>query len=171
MARAMATRRAFLQAGGLALAGFALPCVARAGVVRVHMKSDVQGAEVWFDPIGLLIAPGQTVRWVVDANVHTTTAYHPQNDMHSLRIPEGAMPWDSGFLVNPGQHFDVTFTVEASTTTTACRTKRPGWLAASSWGDLVVRAHCRSTTSRARRTRRGGSLSHSQPRSCFRVSR
>jgi len=112
MARAMATRRAFLQAGGLALAGFALPCVARAGVVEVHMKSDVQGAEVWFDPIGLLIAPGQTVRWVVDANVHTTTAYHPKNDMHSLRIPEGAMPWDSGFLVNPGQHFDVTFTVE-----------------------------------------------------------
>ena len=113
----MATRRAFLQAGGLALAGFAMPGVARAGVVEVHMKSgplilDRNLQPVWFDPIGLLIAPGQTVRWVVDANVHTTTAYHPKNDMHSLRIPEGAMPWDSGFLVNPGQHFDVTFTVE-----------------------------------------------------------
>jgi plastocyanin len=108
----MATRRAFVQAGGLAFAGFAVPRVARADVVEVHMKSDAQGAEVWFDPIGLLIAPGQTVRWVVDANVHTTTAYHPNNDMHSLRIPETATPWDSGFLMNPGQHFSVTLTVE-----------------------------------------------------------
>ena len=32
--------------------------------------------------------------------------------MHSLRIPEGATPWDSGFLVNPGDHFDVTFSVD-----------------------------------------------------------
>src|SRR5438094_9583078 len=93
MARAMATRRAFLQAGGLALAGFALPCVARAGVVDVHTKSDAQGAEVWFDPIGLLIAPGQTVRRVGAANVHTTTAPRPTNAVHSLRIPEGARPW------------------------------------------------------------------------------
>jgi hypothetical protein len=44
--------------------------------------------------------------------VHTTTAYHPKNDHHSLRIPEGAAAWDSGFLVKPGEHFDVTFTVE-----------------------------------------------------------
>jgi hypothetical protein len=44
--------------------------------------------------------------------VHTTTAYHPRNDHHSLRIPEGAAPWDSGFLLKPGAHFDVTFTVE-----------------------------------------------------------
>lgn len=34
-----------------------------------------------------------------------------KDDLHSLRIPERAEPWDSGFLVNPGSHFEVTLTV------------------------------------------------------------
>ena len=75
------------------------------------MMSDTLGTKVWFDPIGIRIEPGQTLRFIVHANVHTTTAYHPRNDLHSLRIPEGAEPWDSGFLVNPGSHFEVTLTV------------------------------------------------------------
>ena len=75
------------------------------------MRSDALGSRVWFDPIGLYVEPGATVRWIVRDNVHTTTAYHPRNDHHSLRIPEGAAPWDSGFLVHPGDHFDVTLTV------------------------------------------------------------
>jgi plastocyanin len=107
------SRRAFLTAGGLALAGLAVPARGRAArIVEIHMKSDVQGAEVWFDPLGVLVVPGDTVRWIVDANVHTTTAYHPDNDRHSLRIPERAKPWNSGFLVNPGDRFDVTLTIE-----------------------------------------------------------
>jgi len=76
------------------------------------MCSDPTGATVWFDPVGILIKPGQTVRWIIKDNVHTTTAYHPRNDNHSLRIPEKAIPWDSGFLVNPGDYFDVTFHIE-----------------------------------------------------------
>lgn len=76
------------------------------------MRSDPRGTEVWFDPIGVLVQPGQTVRWVVAENVHTTTAYHPKNGKHSLRIPVGAAPWDSGFLVTPGAHFEVTLTAE-----------------------------------------------------------
>lgn len=108
----MITRRAVLKAGGLALAGLAVDRVGRAApLVEIQMRSDPQGAEVWFDPVGILIEPGQTIRWVLKENVHTTTAYHPRNDQHSLRIPEAATPWDSGFLVNPGQHFEVTFTV------------------------------------------------------------
>jgi plastocyanin len=75
------------------------------------MRSDVAGSRVWFDPIGLYVEPGATVRWIVRENVHTTTAYHPQNEHHSLRIPEIAKPWDSGFLVHPGDHFDVMLTV------------------------------------------------------------
>ena len=107
------TRRGFLTTGGLALAGLAVPPPARsAGVVDIHMRSDPRGEAVWFDPIGALIEPGQTVRWIVDANVHTTTAYHPKYVKHSLRIPDGATPWDSGFLVNPGVHFEITLTVE-----------------------------------------------------------
>src|SRR5207248_347887 len=34
-----------------------------------------------------------------------------QNAGHSLRIPEAAIPWDSGFLVNRGDHFEVRLTV------------------------------------------------------------
>jgi plastocyanin len=99
-------------AGGLALAGLALARRSGAArVVEVRMKSDPDGAEVWFDPIGVYVEPGWTVRWIVDANVHTTTAYHPKNDGHSLRIPEAAKPWDSGFLVNHGDRFEVTLTV------------------------------------------------------------
>jgi plastocyanin len=109
------TRRAFLQAGGLALAGLAFPRGGRAGgVVEITMRSDPTGADVWFEPAGILVQPGQTVRWVMRSpgNPHTTTAYHPRNTSHSLRIPEGAEPWDSGFLVNPGDHFETTLTVE-----------------------------------------------------------
>ena len=77
----------------------------------IEMRSDALGSRVWFDPIGLYVQSGSTVRWVVRENVHTATAYHPNNDRHSLRIPDGAAPWDSGFLVKPGATFDVTLTI------------------------------------------------------------
>jgi plastocyanin len=106
------SRREFLKAGGLTLAGLAFPPtrLLRAAIAPevIEMRSDAAGAHVWFDPVGLHIAPGTTVRWIVRQNVHTTTAYHPRNDHHSLRIPQRAAPWDSGFLVHPGAHFDVT---------------------------------------------------------------
>ena len=108
------SRREFLKVGGLALAGLGfaprlgwLP----AAVEVIEMRSDAAGSRVWFDPIGLLVEPGTIIRWVVRQNVHTTTAYHPRNDHHPLRIPDRATPWDSGFLVNPGNHFDVTLSV------------------------------------------------------------
>lgn len=116
----MLTRRELLQAGGLWLAGLAAPRgvvaarVATAAPVEIRMRSDARGEHVWFDPIGVRIQPGTTVRWIMDSpgNPHTTTAYHPKNGNHSLRIPEAATPWDSGFLVNPGDRSEVTLTVE-----------------------------------------------------------
>jgi plastocyanin len=109
----MVTRRGFLTAGGLALAGLGAPRVVRARApVEVHMRATARGEAVWFDPIGRWVAPGQTVRWVLHHDVHTTTAYHPQNDQHSRRIPEAAKPWDSGFLMKAGAYFDVTLTIE-----------------------------------------------------------
>jgi plastocyanin len=111
----MATRRTFLAAGGLALASLALPAIVRgARPVEIRMLSSPRGEEVWFDPIGVRIEPGQTVQWIMASpgNPHTTTAYHPSNGNHSLRIPEAAAPWDSGFLFKPGDTFDVTLTVE-----------------------------------------------------------
>jgi plastocyanin len=109
------TRRSIiLAAGGLALAGRPAAALAArpGGVVEIGMQSDLLGAEVWFDPVGLAVPPGTTIRWVLAANVHTTTAYHPKNGRRSLRIPEGATPWDSGVLVNPGDRFEITLTVE-----------------------------------------------------------
>jgi plastocyanin len=111
----MNSRRSFLTAGGLALASLAVPAVLRAArPVEIRMLSTPRGEEAWFDPIGLRIEPGQTVRWIMASpgNPHTTTAYHPKNANHSLRIPEAAAPWDSGFLVTPAATFDVTLTVE-----------------------------------------------------------
>jgi len=119
------SRRGFLKAGGLALVGFGLVPDRRASVAAllgsrlrsggalevIEMRSDAIGSRVWFDPIGLYVEPGATVRWIVRENVHTATAYHPHNDNHPLRIPERAEPWDSGFLVHPGDHFEVTLTV------------------------------------------------------------
>jgi len=119
------SRREFLKAGGLALAGFGLVArrdrrLAALFGARLHsaaapevieMRSDALGSRVWFDPIGLYVEPGTTVRWIVRENVHTTTAYHPRNDHHPLRIPESAVPWDSGYLVHSDDHFDVTLSV------------------------------------------------------------
>jgi hypothetical protein len=60
-----------------------------------------------------VIAPGTTVRWICDANVHTTTAYHPRNAHHSLRIPPEAEPWASDYLL-PGQGFEIVLTVSGA---------------------------------------------------------
>ncbi|MEK0085248.1 plastocyanin/azurin family copper-binding protein [Benzoatithermus flavus] len=107
-------RRRFLELGGLVLAAPAFrPAANAAGrVVEIRMRSDPEGAHVGFDPIGVHVRPGTTLRWVVEANVHTTTAYHPRNGGHPLRIPEEAEPWDSGYLVEPGQAFETVLTVE-----------------------------------------------------------
>ena len=112
----MTTRRDFVQAGGAVLAGLALPTwwqlpAPPGKVVDIAMRSDQSGSKVWFDPAGIFVDPGTTMRWVVRENVHTATAYHPTNGRHSLRIPEKSAPWDSGFLVNPGDRFEVTLTV------------------------------------------------------------
>ena len=111
----MTSRRDFLVGSGFVLAGIAVPrLVQAAGPVEIQMLSSPRGEEVWFDPIGVHIAPGQTVRWIMASpgNPHTTTAYHPKNANHSLRIPETAVPWDSGFLVKARDAFEVTLAVE-----------------------------------------------------------
>ncbi|HWX48597.1 MAG TPA: plastocyanin/azurin family copper-binding protein [Roseomonas sp.] len=108
----MLTRRHLAGAGGLLLAGLGIRAAsAEAGVVEIRMIGDEEGGHVGFDPIGLFLQPGQTVRWRCEANYHTTTAYHPANGDHSLRIPRSAKPWGSEVLL-PGESFQVTLTVE-----------------------------------------------------------
>lgn len=112
----MIARRTCLKAGGLALAGLFAPAIVRAvgapAIVEIAMRAKPDGSDMWFDPIGAFVEPGQTVRWTVEQDVHTSTAYHPKNDNHSLRIPERAQPWDSGYLVEPGSRFEVTLRIE-----------------------------------------------------------
>lgn len=104
-------------AGGLALAGGLLPSPRRARAatrpaVEIAMRASDDGAHVWFDPVGLLVRPGTTVRWVLVEGVHTTTAYHPANGDLPRRMPQGARPWDSGYLVDSGTTFEVSLDVE-----------------------------------------------------------
>jgi plastocyanin len=111
----VATRRRFLRTSAIVLAGFAVPALVRAArPVEIRMVASPRGEHVSFDPIGVRIKPGQAVRWLMASpgNPHTTTSYHPKNANRSLRIPEAAAPWDSGFLVNAGDTFEVTLTVE-----------------------------------------------------------
>ena len=88
----------------------------RQEVVTIRMIQSPDGMRVYFDLLGVHIAPGQTVRWVQESGYHTTTAYHPSNGNHELRIPEGAEPWDSGILQThapeKGSTFEHTFTIE-----------------------------------------------------------
>jgi len=113
----MMNRRRVLRTGCLWLAGMAVSRIGwgmdKSDVVEISMRTDPSGSHVFFDPIGLLVRPGQRVRWVNEGpDVHTTTAYHPDNSQHPLRIPAAAIPWDSGYLVNPGDQFEVRLTIE-----------------------------------------------------------
>jgi plastocyanin len=90
------------------------PAVATAATVEVKVVQSPQG-DTYFDPAGIHIAPGDTVRWVQVSGFHSVTAYHPRNDQHELRIPASAEPWDSDILQaqypKPGATFEHVFTV------------------------------------------------------------
>jgi len=107
------TRRRVCGLGGGLIAALALPLLpaGAGGIAEITMTGTGDGARVWFEPAGLHVEPGQTIRWTNrdPSNVHTATAYHPANDDHPLRIPHGAEPWDSGYLVLD-QSFDVVLT-------------------------------------------------------------
>ncbi len=107
-------RRHFLWGGGSLAAAFSLsPRLAiGSSAVEITMAGRPDGSRVWFNPYGMLIQPGQTVRWtnLDKANSHTATAYGPQNDVHPRRIPVGAAPFDSDYLL-PGKSFEVTLEI------------------------------------------------------------
>lgn len=105
------TRRRVIEIGGgvIAALGLWLFPAQGADVVEIAMAGRPDGSKVWFDPIGILIEPGQTLRWTNrDAgNAHTATAYHPANGEHPARIPANATPWDSDYLL-PEESYAVT---------------------------------------------------------------
>ena len=108
------TRRRVLGFGGSFLAVLLTgPAWAAADdVLDIGMQGDADGSHVWFDPVGLRVRPGQTVRWtnLDKGNSHTVTAYHPDFE-RPLRIPEAAKPFNSDYLL-PGESFSAVLSVE-----------------------------------------------------------
>lgn len=110
----MLSRRNIMQIGGLLAAGRAFGMArAEAIPVEIVMMGNAEGSRVWFDPIGVLIRPGGTLRWTNrdPGNAHSSTAYHPSNDGHPLRMPPRAAAWNSDYLL-PQQTFSLTLEVE-----------------------------------------------------------
>ena len=111
----MTTRRRVLEAGGgLVAVLVAGPAAATEGaIVDIVMQGKADGSHVWFEPKGVHVLPGQSVRWTNrdPGNSHTTTAYHPQMFNRPRRIPAAAKPWDSGYLL-PNETFSYVFSVE-----------------------------------------------------------
>lgn len=110
---------------GSAVKGFLTACLActailghaataTAATVEIKLMQTPAG-KTYFDPAGVRIAAGDTVRWVQLSGFHSTTAYHPSNDNHELRIPASAKPWDSDILLadypKRGATFEHVFTV------------------------------------------------------------
>jgi plastocyanin len=108
------TRRRVLKAGGGILAGLlAKPATAAVGPLEIAMQGKHDGSHVWFDPIGLHVKPGQTVRWTNRdrGNSHTVTSYHPEIFARPLRIPAKARAWNSDYLL-PDETFSFRFDEE-----------------------------------------------------------
>lgn len=80
-------------------------------VITIEMNGTPRGERVWYSPLGLQIEPNQILRFVnLDpGNVHTVTAFHPSQQGLPRRIPEGVVPFDSGFLM-PNETFDLKLT-------------------------------------------------------------
>jgi len=91
-------RRRFL---GLLGAG-AAASVGAPGVASAEGAPVVTMANNYFDPIGLYVDPGATVRFEIEAGSHSATAYDG-------RVPTEAAPFDSGVLSDGT--FEYTFDV------------------------------------------------------------
>ncbi|KAI5912006.1 plastocyanin/azurin family copper-binding protein [Azoarcus sp. PA01] len=113
--KAAAGRKALLVACLTVAAALGEAAPATAATVEVKLVQTPAG-DTYFDPAGVHIAPGDTVRWVQLSGFHSIAAYHPSNDNHELRIPVSAKAWDSGVLLaeNPKRAaaFEHVFTVQ-----------------------------------------------------------
>ncbi|MBK0398283.1 hypothetical protein H0I76_03695 [Limibaculum sp. M0105] len=109
----MITRRQFGRVAGGALAALASRRPVGAAAPRdIEMRGTARGERVWFAPLAIAVAPGAMLRFVNHdkGNSHTATTYHPAIFDRPRRIPSGAAPWDSDFLL-PGASFEVTLSV------------------------------------------------------------
>jgi len=119
------TRRNLLKTCGLGLAalhvpGFKIEVLGQrpgAPAVEIEINNVYIRGQWFFDPAGVYIERGQTIRWLATKWGATVTAFHPSNDNHELRIPETARPFNSGLLgedSNRYNTFEWTFDVEGT---------------------------------------------------------
>lgn len=85
------TRRQFLGTVGVTVGA----TVATPGVAGARETVTVAMGNNYFDPVGLAVEPGTTVRFEIDAGSHSATAYDD-------RVPAGATPFDSGTISDGG---------------------------------------------------------------------
>lgn len=98
----------------LAVLLLVLPGVAMAQTTHevVMIIAPVEGSpipEFYFEPVGLYIEPGDTVRFIANSPHHTVTAYHPLQGKPQ-RVPDGVEPFSSP-MVPLGSSWEYTFTV------------------------------------------------------------
>ena len=83
--------------------------------LEVSINSRYASGQWFYDPFGLYVEPGQTVKWTNRKWGATVTAFHPDNDNHELRIPLDAKPFDSGLLGDRfNTYFEYTFEAEGT---------------------------------------------------------
>ena len=115
-------RRELLRSCGMGMVALSLPgwrieVWGAEPVAEIKINSTYIRGQWFFDPAGLYIQKGQTVRWLSTKWGATVTAFHPANGNHELRIPENAKPFDSGLLGEDSDrynHFEWTFEVEGT---------------------------------------------------------
>lgn len=62
--------------------------------VQMFISGGESGTEFYFEPAGLYIQPGDTVRFIGVTPHHTVTAYHAQHGK-AHRVPDGVPPFSS----------------------------------------------------------------------------
>jgi plastocyanin len=101
--------------------GGGVPAAARVPDAVVRVSLAFPRGQYYFDPVGVWVPKGGTVRWQfpfsggVGALMGVSvTAFHPDNENHELRIPEAALPFNSGSMnrhadgfISFEQRFDV----------------------------------------------------------------
>jgi len=119
------TRRDLLKTSALGIAalhvpGFKVQVLAQRSaepVAEITINSVYIRGQWYFDPAGILIERGQTLRWAATKWGATVTAFHPSNYNHELRIPENARPFNSGLIGEDSDRyntFEWTFDVEGT---------------------------------------------------------
>lgn len=113
----MLVRNAWKMIVGTLMVGFFLVGGAGSGLAQqVHevamLIKEVEGRpipEFYFEPVGLFIEPGDTIRFLAPTPHHTVTAYH-QLQGKVQRVPDGVEPFSSP-MVPVGGSWDYTFTI------------------------------------------------------------